>query len=81
MTLENLLRVHQLKAEPPDQREFDGLVRAAREPTVIALTNATWSFSVWLIRLVWRQALSASFRYATTSATWRSTRVISKLTR
>lgn len=30
MTLENLLRINQLKAEAPDQAEFDGLLRAAR---------------------------------------------------
>lgn len=30
MTLENLFRINQLKAEPPDQREFDGLLRSAR---------------------------------------------------
>ncbi len=28
--LQNLLRIGQLKAEPPDQAEFDGLVRSAR---------------------------------------------------
>lgn len=28
--LENLTRTGQLKNEPPDQREFDGLVRSAR---------------------------------------------------
>jgi len=29
MTLENLLRINQLHSEPPDSREFSGLVRAA----------------------------------------------------
>ncbi|MFC1685245.1 hypothetical protein ACFL0R_07235, partial [Pseudomonadota bacterium] len=29
MTLDNLLRIKQLKSEPPDQREFEGLLRAA----------------------------------------------------
>ena len=28
-TLENLAKVGKLKAEPPDQREFDGLLRSA----------------------------------------------------
>lgn len=28
--LENLVRIGKLKAEPPDQREFDGLVASAR---------------------------------------------------
>jgi len=29
MTLENLVRIRQLNIEPPDKREFEGLVRAA----------------------------------------------------
>lgn len=29
MTLENLLKIKQLKQEPPDQKEFDGFVRSA----------------------------------------------------
>ena len=31
MTLENLLRIHQLNKEAPDQHEFYGLVKAAVE--------------------------------------------------
>jgi hypothetical protein len=31
MTLENLVRIHQLNKEAPNQREFDGLVKAAVE--------------------------------------------------
>lgn len=31
MTLENLVKIHQLNKEAPDQREFDGLVKAAVE--------------------------------------------------
>lgn len=31
MTLENLVRINKLHIEPPDKREFDGLVRAAVE--------------------------------------------------
>lgn len=30
MTLENLFKIDQLKAEPADQREFDGLLRSAK---------------------------------------------------
>ncbi len=30
MTLENLLKIKQLKLEPSDQREFDGFIRSAR---------------------------------------------------
>jgi hypothetical protein len=29
MTLDNLLKIHQLQQEAPDRREFDGLVKAA----------------------------------------------------
>jgi len=29
-SLENLVRVKQLKAEPPDQNEFDGMVKSAK---------------------------------------------------
>jgi len=29
MTLENLVRIRELQNEPPDKREFDGLVRAS----------------------------------------------------
>ncbi|MCU7882740.1 MAG: hypothetical protein KZQ82_00920 [Candidatus Thiodiazotropha sp. (ex Lucinoma annulata)] len=29
MTLENLVRIRELKKEPPDDREFEGLVKAA----------------------------------------------------
>lgn len=29
MTLENLVRIRQLNSEPPDRREFEGLVNAA----------------------------------------------------
>lgn len=31
MTLENLVRINQLKREPPDRREFEGLVNAATD--------------------------------------------------
>lgn len=29
MTLDNLVRIKQINSEPPDQREFEGLLRAA----------------------------------------------------
>jgi hypothetical protein len=29
-TLDNLVRIKQLKVEPPDQKEFDGMVNSAR---------------------------------------------------
>ena len=28
--LDNLVKIHQLKVEPPDQKEFDGMVASAR---------------------------------------------------
>ncbi len=31
MTLENLVKINQLKSEPPDKREFDGLAMAAAD--------------------------------------------------
>ena len=31
MTLENLVRINQLKRETPDRREFEGLVNAATD--------------------------------------------------
>ncbi|MCU7829108.1 MAG: hypothetical protein KZQ85_08585 [Candidatus Thiodiazotropha sp. (ex Myrtea sp. 'scaly one' KF741663)] len=31
MTLENLVRIKELRSEPPDRREFEGLVKAAAD--------------------------------------------------
>lgn len=44
MTLENLVRINQLKREPPDRREFEGLVNAATDRLKDA-QNTTLSFS------------------------------------
>jgi len=44
MTLENLLRINQLKREPPDRREFEGLLNAATDRLKDA-QNTTLSFS------------------------------------
>ena len=44
MTLENLVRINQLKKEPPDRREFEGLVHAATDRLRDA-QNTTLSFS------------------------------------
>jgi len=44
MTLENLVKIHQLNQEPPDKKEFDGLVMAARE-RLIDSQNRDLSYS------------------------------------
>ena len=44
MTLENLVRINQLKREPPDRREFEGLLNAATDRLKDA-QNTTLSFS------------------------------------
>ncbi len=35
-TLQNLAKIGKLKAEPPDQAEFDGLLRSARNLIAVA---------------------------------------------
>jgi len=36
MTLENLVRIRELHSEPPDKREFEGLVKAATDRLPVA---------------------------------------------
>ena len=38
--LDNLVKINELKAEPPDQAEFDGMLAAARSKL------GSWGFSV-----------------------------------
>lgn len=40
MTLENLVRINQLKREPPDRREFEGLLNAATDRLKIQEENS-----------------------------------------
>ena len=44
MTLDNLLKIHQLQEEAPDKREFDGLLKAASDRLTDA-ENASLSYS------------------------------------
>lgn len=44
MTLDNLLKIHQLQREAPDKREFEGLVKAAQDRLLDA-QNSTLSYS------------------------------------
>ena len=70
----NLERIKKLKAEPPDQREFDGLVRSARRSLADAEKKANASESRFIL------AYDAAHSLASAALRWHGFRSADRYT-